>query len=104
VGRASYVLLRLPHELKQLFGEWLEGHMPDRAGHVMSLIRQASGGRDYDNRFGIRQSGRGAYADMIGQRFKVACRKSGIPNGRNQGDLDCSIFQRPGQGQMTLGF
>jgi hypothetical protein len=41
---------------------------------------------------------------MIGQRFKVACRKSGIPNGRNQGDLDCSIFQRPGQGQMTLGF
>src|SRR5690606_5686549 len=60
VRRASYVLLRLPFELKQIFAEWLEGHMPDRAGHVMSLVRQASGGKDYDNRFGIRQSGRGA--------------------------------------------
>jgi len=103
VRRASYVLLRLPFELKQIFSEWLEGHMPDRAGHVMSLIRQASGGKDYDNRFGIRQSGRGAYADMIAQRFKVACRRSGIPNARNQDDLDCSIFTPPGQRQMTLG-
>jgi len=102
VRRASYVLLRLPFELKQIFSEWLEGHMPDRAGHVMSLIRQASGGKDYDNRFGIRQSGRGAYADMIAQRFKVACRRSGIPNARNQDDLDSSLFRPPGQRQMTL--
>jgi DNA repair photolyase len=101
--RASYVLLRLPFEVKQIFAEWLEGHMPDRAGHVMSLIRQASGGKDYDSRFGIRQSGRGAYADMIGQRFKVACRKSGIPHDRSPEDLDCSNFQRPGQRQMALG-
>jgi DNA repair photolyase len=104
VRRASYVLLRLPFELKQIFSEWLEGHMPDRAGHVMSLVRQASGGKDYDNRFGIRQSGRGAYADMIAQRFKVACRRAGIPNERSQDNLDCSIFRRPGQRQMTLGF
>ena len=102
VRRASYVLLRLPFELKQIFSEWLEGHMPDRAGHVMNLIRQASGGKDYDNRFGIRQSGRGAYADMIAQRFKVACRRSGIPNARNQDDLDSSLFRPPGQRQMTL--
>jgi DNA repair photolyase len=101
--RASYVLLRLPFELKQIFAEWLDGHMPERAGHVMSLVRQASGGKDYDNRFGIRQSGRGPYADMIAQRFKVACRKSGIPDGRSQGKLDCGSFSGPGQGQMTLG-
>jgi DNA repair photolyase len=104
VRRASYVLLRLPFELKQIFSEWLKGHMPDRAGHVMSLVRQASGGKDYDNRFGIRQSGRGAYADMIAQRFKVACRRAGIPNERSQDNLDRSIFRRPGQDQMTLGF
>jgi DNA repair photolyase len=102
--RASYVLLRLPFELKQIFTEWLDGHMPERAGHVMSLIRQASGGKDYDNRFGIRQSGRGPYADMISQRFKVACGKAGIPHGRSQGDLDCGSFRRPGQRQMALGF
>lgn len=102
--RASYVLLRLPHELKQIFTEWLEGHMPERAGHVMSLVRQAGGGKDYDSRFGIRQSGHGAYADMIAQRFDVACRKSRIRHGRSQDVLDCSRFQRPGQRQMELGF
>ncbi|MEX2123826.1 MAG: PA0069 family radical SAM protein [Woeseia sp.] len=101
-GRASYVLLRLPFELKQIFAEWLDGHMPDRAGHVMSLIRAASGGKDYDSRFGVRQSGRGAYADMIAQRFKLACRRSGIAHGRSQEELDCSRFQRPGLRQMAL--
>jgi hypothetical protein len=70
----------------------------------MSLIRQASGGKDYDNRFGIRQSGRGPYADMIAQRFKVACGKSGIPHGRSQDELDCGSFRRPGQRQMALSF
>ena len=100
--RASYVLLRLPFELKQIFSEWLEGHMPDRASHVMSLVRQASGGKEYDNRFGIRQSGSGAYADMIAQRFRVACTKSGLPNQRSLDELDCSSFEPPGQRQMTM--
>lgn len=99
---ASYVLLRLPHELKAIFAEWLDTHMPERAGHVMSLVRAASGGKDYDNRFGLRQTGQGAYADMIGQRFKAACRKAGIPHGRNRETLDCSSFRKPGQQQLTL--
>ena len=102
-GRASYVLLRLPFELKQIFAEWLDRHMPDRAAHVMSLVRQASGGKDYDNRFGIRQTGRGVYADMIAQRFKLACRKSVIRHERSQESLDCSRFRRPGLQQMDLG-
>src|SRR5699024_5161797 len=45
--RAGYVLLRLPHAIKTLFREWLQQHYPDRAGHVMSLIRQMHGGTDY---------------------------------------------------------
>lgn len=104
VRRASYVLLRLPFELKGIFTEWLEGHMPDRASHVMSLVRQASGGKEYDHRFGVRQSGRGAYADMIAQRFRVACSKSGIPQARSQDDLDCDRFIPPGQSQLALPF
>ena len=50
VIHATYIFLRLPHEVKDIFVEWLETHMPDRAEHVMSLVRQASGGKDYDNR------------------------------------------------------
>lgn len=99
---AGYVLLRLPHELKGIFAEWLEMHLPDRAAHVMSLVRAASGGKDYDNRYRIRQKGSGPYADMIGQRFRAACRKSGIGPGRNRQPLDCGQFRNPGQRQLAL--
>src|ERR671923_490409 len=49
---AAYVVMRLPYELKTLFKEWLAAHYPDRAEHVMSIIRQLRGGRDNDPRFG----------------------------------------------------
>jgi DNA repair photolyase len=103
VSHAAYIFLRLPNEVRNIFVEWLETHMPDRAEHVMSLVRQASGGRDYDKRFGIRQRGRGPYAEMISKRFKAACRKHGLGAGRYQEKLDCSQFRRPGQKQLKLG-
>ena len=103
-SRASWILLRLPHELKQIFRDWLETHLPERAAHVMSLLRQASGGGDYDSRFGARQTGRGAYASMIGDRFRAACRRHGLNVGEGSGPLDCTKFRRPGQRQMALGF
>jgi len=104
VSHATYIFLRLPHEVRDIFVEWLETHMPDRAEHVMSLVRQASGGKDYDNRFGVRQRGRGPYADMISKRFKAACRKHGLEAGRYRDRLDCSQFRHPGKKQMTLDF
>jgi DNA repair photolyase len=102
VRHATYIFLRLPHEVRHIFVEWLQTHMPDRAEHVMSLVRQAGGGRDYDNRFGIRQRGSGPYADMIANRFKAACRKNDLLAGRYQDKLDCGQFKRPGQKQMAL--
>jgi DNA repair photolyase len=104
VIHATYIFLRLPHEVRDIFVEWLQTHMPDRAEHVMSLVRQASGGKDYDNRFGVRQRGRGPYAEMISKRFKAACRKYGLEAGRYQNNLDCSQFRRPGDKQMALEF
>jgi len=99
---ATWILLRLPHELKQIFVEWLEAHMPERAGHVLSLLRQASGGKDYDHRFGVRQRGRGPYAEMINQRFTTACTRLGIASGRYRAELDCTRFRRPAGPQMAL--
>jgi DNA repair photolyase len=69
---AGYVLLRLPHELKQVWREWLQLHYPDRAAHVMSLIQQMRGGKDYDSRFGIRSRGEGPFAQLLAQRFQKA--------------------------------
>ncbi|HJV26579.1 MAG TPA: PA0069 family radical SAM protein [Aromatoleum sp.] len=93
VSQAAYVLLRLPREVRDLFVEWLEQHYPDRANHVMSLVRQAREGRDYDARFGSRMSGAGNYADLIRQRFQLACRRHGL-NERAL-DLRTDLFHRP---------
>jgi DNA repair photolyase len=75
---AGYVLLRLPHELRQLFEEWLHRHYPDRAARVLALVRQTRGGKLYDADFERRQRGEGAYAEMLARRFEVAMRRCGL--------------------------
>ncbi len=91
---AAYILLRLPNEVRPLFIEWLEMHLPQRADHVMSLIRQMRGGRDNDPRFGHRMRGHGAFADLVARRFAIACRKFGLEQGERT-PLDCSQFVKP---------
>jgi DNA repair photolyase len=100
--QAHYIFLRLPHELVDIVSSWLEQHFPDRRERVLSLVRQASGGRNYNSRFGARQTGRGAYADMIATRFRTASRKLGLASGSYAQPLDCSQFRRPGQRQLGL--
>lgn len=77
-GEAGYVLLRLPHELKEIWREWLQLHYPERAAHVMSLVQQMRGGKDYDSRFGTRMSGEGPFAQLINMRFRKAYRRLGF--------------------------
>ncbi|MBT8085837.1 MAG: PA0069 family radical SAM protein [Woeseia sp.] len=101
---AAWILLRLPHEVREIFSDWLDQHLPDRADHVKSLLRQAHGGREYDSRFGHRQSGSGPYASMIGQRFRASCKRVGLTTGERPQALDCSGFRPPGQQQLGLEF
>ncbi len=91
---AGYVLLRLPHEVAPLFRDWLQTHVPDRAAHVMSTIRQLRGGKDYDSRFGARMRGEGVYADLLARRFALAHKRTGFA-GRRHPPLDCSRFTAP---------
>lgn len=91
---AGYTVLRLPWELKTLFREWLGIHVPQRAEHVMSLVRQMNGGRDYDSDFRSRMRGHGPFAQLLRRRFEVACRKHGFSRVRELG-LDCSCFVPP---------
>jgi DNA repair photolyase len=78
VRHAGYVLLRLPLELKDLFREWLIENFPDRYRHVINLIRETRGGKDYDSSWGKRMTGSGPIAWMIGRRFEVACQRLGF--------------------------
>jgi len=89
---AGYVLLRLPHELKEIWREWLQLHYPQRAAHVMSLVNQMRGGKDYDSGFGTRMRGEGPFAQLLQQRFAKAHRRLGF--GRMPG-LDRSKFVAP---------
>ena len=91
---AGYTILRLPWELKDLVREWLELHFPERAEHVLSLVRQMRGGRDNDPRFGSRMRGEGEFAELIRQRFHIATRKLGFGRGRDV-QLDDSKFTPP---------
>jgi DNA repair photolyase len=99
---AAYVVMRLPHELKALFKEWLAEHYPQRAEHVMSIVRQMRGGRENDPNFGSRMSGTGNYAELMEKRFDIACRRFGL-NASETPNLDCGRFRPPSpEGQLKL--
>ncbi len=93
VREASYVLLRLPLEVRDLFREWLMAHYPDRYRHVFTLIREMRGGRDYDSQWGARMKGTGPVAWMIGRRFEMACERLGLNKRRLK--LTTDHFVRP---------
>jgi DNA repair photolyase len=103
---AAYVILRLPNELKDLFKEWLAAHYPERADHVISIVRQMRGGRDNDPRFGQRMRGTGNFAELVAKRFAIACKRLGLNghgNGRRVPELDCTRFVPPSPGgQLRL--
>jgi len=103
---AAYVILRLPNELKDIFKEWLAAHYPERAEHVMSIVRQMRGGRENDPRFHERMRGTGNYAELIDKRFAIACKRFGLNGhggGRRPPELDCTRFVPPSPGgQMKL--
>jgi DNA repair photolyase len=99
-SEAAYVLLRLPLEISPLFQEWLKAEFPDRAGHVMSLVRSTRGGKDYVSRFGERQRGTGPYAEQLAARFRLALKRCGL--NRRQLKLRTDLFRNPGSAQMSL--
>ena len=98
---AGYIMLRLPLEVSELFQQWLQTHYPLMAGHVMTRVRDTRGGRDYDSRFGKRMTGTGAFADMIAQRFKLACRKLNLAP--RQDSLNRDAFRVPPRSGDQIG-
>jgi len=91
---AGWVLIRLPHEVKEVFETWLRAEEPTQADKVLARIRETRGGALYDPRFGARQRGEGPYAAMLARRFTVAARRLGLD--RKLEPLDTSRFRKPG--------
>jgi DNA repair photolyase len=101
-GSAGYVLLRLPHEVEPLFVEWLRAHYPDRAEHVLSLLRQLRGGVLSDGQFHSRQRGVGPFAALLKARFEKARRRYGLDR-ETELRVDRFVPPRSTTPQLDLG-
>lgn len=99
---ASWIMLRLPMEVSELWQEWLAAYEPGRAEKIMARLREMHGGKDYDARWGRRMRGEGTYAQMVAQRFNAAARRLGLD--RPTAPLRCDLFQVPMQAgdQLSL--
>ncbi|HEU4559752.1 MAG TPA: PA0069 family radical SAM protein [Longimicrobium sp.] len=100
---ASYIPLRLPFVLKELFETWLETHFPDRKEKVLHRIREIRGGKLNDPNFTSRMRGQGPYADQMAMLFRAACNKAGLNQEKMLPPLDTSHFRRPHDRQGQLG-
>ncbi|MBB4153015.1 DNA repair photolyase [Sphingomonas jinjuensis] len=98
-----FLPVRLPHEVAPLFRAWLDDHFPDRAGKVMATIRSLRGGRENDPNFFTRMQGQGPWAELLATRFRIACRKHGLPHGAEARlALRCDLFRAPAGAQGEL--
>ena len=98
--RASYVLLRLPYAVKDVFLHWLEIHEPGKKDRVLARLRDLRGGKLYDATFGARLRGEGIFAEQIKQLFTVAARRAGL--NRVALNLSAAHFRRPGGVQLEM--
>jgi len=98
---AGYTLLRLPWEVKDLFKSWLELHYPLKAAHIMARIRDMRGGRENDPEFGSRMKGEGSFADLLRNRFSIACKRLGL-NADKRNRLDPGKFRQAAPRQSSL--
>ncbi len=75
---AGYIMLRLPHGVKDIFSDWLSQHFPDRRDKVLNRVRDLRGGRLYDSRFEVRGRGEGPWADQVRTLFGITRRRLGM--------------------------
>jgi DNA repair photolyase len=90
---AGYLMLRLPHEVKEIFLNWVKQEFPSRYDKIVSRISSAHGGKLYNPEFGKRFKGEGEYADLIKNLFDINCRKYKLNEASIEPDL--SLFSVP---------
>ena len=98
--RAGYVVLRLPHAVKEIFTRWLEDHAPGKKNRVLARVRELRGGKLNVSEWGARMWGEGIFAGQIRDLFAVAARRAGLSQERRT--LSAAHFRRAGGEQLTL--
>lgn len=96
---ASFILLRLPGPVKEVFEQRLRLMLPLRADKVMNQIREARDGKLYDGRFGERMRGHGPRWRMIEDLFKRLSERLGY---EPVGPEPATTFRRPERPKAQL--
>ena len=99
---ASYILLRLPLEVRDLFREWLSEAYPGRYRHVMNVLRSMRGGADYDAEWGKRMRGQGPFARLLSRRFVLARKRLGFDETPPSPRSDLFVPPRSDRAQLDL--
>jgi DNA repair photolyase len=99
---AGMVQLRLPGEVREIFREWLLRFYPGRVKHVMGLVRDTRGGKDYNSAWGERMVGEGAYATLMQQRFAKAKERFGLDKRLPAQRTDLFVPPRVEDNQLSL--
>lgn len=68
----GYTIVRLNGAIAEIFKDWIEKNLPDRAEKVLRQIEACHGGNLNDSRFGTRMKGEGEFAKQIALQFKIA--------------------------------
>jgi DNA repair photolyase len=97
---AGYVVLRLPFGVKEIFGDWLERHFPERKERVLGRLRDTRGGKMNDSRFGVRMKGEGEWAEVFREMFRLHRRRLGMDE--RMGALSAESFDNGRAKQLSL--
>ncbi|MEM7007615.1 MAG: PA0069 family radical SAM protein [Thermodesulfobacteriota bacterium] len=97
---ASYIMLRLPYGVSDLFSKWLHRHFPDRAEKVLNRIKSIRDGDLNSKEFYERMKGKGIYAEQVKDMFDVAKKRSGMD--KTSITLSTEYFRKPGGTQLNL--
>ena len=93
---ASFMLLRLPGNVRNVFLQRLQATLPERARRVENRIREVRGGALYDARFFERQKGHGVYWEMIENQWRLHTRRLGLREEEVGIPEPTTTFRRPG--------
>ena len=99
--RAGYVLLRLPHAVKDVFTQWLDVHAPGKKARILERMRTLSGGKLYSSDWGKRMTGQGIFAEHMRTMFDVSARRAGL--NQNEVALSTDHFRKPGE-QLVMNW
>lgn len=96
----AHTIVRLNGVIGEIFTDWIQKTMPDRAEKVLHQIENCHGGTLNDSRFGTRMRGEGEIAKQINDLIKLARLK--YFKGKSMPKLTTNLHESYKDGQLKL--